>query len=56
MSYFFGLVKIFKEDKKRGGKELRSASFLPWQQSFESPLNMHKMSSQVICRHFWDLV
>lgn len=47
-------LKFPKRIKKRG-KKLRSTSFLPWQQSFESPLNIHKMSSQVICHPFWVL-
>ena len=50
---FTSLDSLKFQEGKKNGKEVRSASFVVWQQSiFESPLNIHKMS-QVICHHSW---
>ena len=55
-SEFTSLDSLKIQEGKKNGKEVRSTSFVVWQQSiFESPLNIHKMS-QVICHHSWVLV
>ena len=45
-------LKFSKRVKKRRGKKQICFILLTGNTCIESPLDIHKMSSQVICRHF----